>query len=68
MNDADTPLDEATLRRAMREVDALCQTVSDRIGASVLKGESVRAKIIGNFGVGFNHIDLDAYGVWLPLC
>ena len=30
------------------------------VDAEVLSAEPLRAKFIGNFGVGFNHIDLDA--------
>jgi lactate dehydrogenase-like 2-hydroxyacid dehydrogenase len=33
-------------------------TVSDRISANVLNVEPLRCRLLGNFGVGFNHIDL----------
>jgi len=59
-NRSDAPLDAAALRDAMREYDALCPTVTDRIDASVLDVEGRRVKLIGNFGVGYNHIDVDA--------
>jgi lactate dehydrogenase-like 2-hydroxyacid dehydrogenase len=35
-------------------------TVSDRITAEVLSAEPMLCKILGNFGVGFNHIDIKA--------
>jgi lactate dehydrogenase-like 2-hydroxyacid dehydrogenase len=35
-------------------------TVTDAIDAQVLSAEPLRARLIGNFGVGFNNIDLDA--------
>ena len=34
--------------------------VSDAIDAEVLSAEPLKARIIGSYGVGFNHIDLDA--------
>ena len=59
LNASDEPLDVATLQAALREADALCPTVSDRIDAEVLDIEGIRARVIGNYGVGFNHIDLE---------
>ena len=35
-------------------------TVTDKITADVLSVENRRANMIGNFGVGFNHIDINA--------
>jgi lactate dehydrogenase-like 2-hydroxyacid dehydrogenase len=35
-------------------------TVTDRIDAEVMSAEPLRAKLIGNFGVGFNNIDIAA--------
>lgn len=60
LNESDVPLDVAQLQQALRTADALCPTVSDRITAEVLAAEGLRAKVIGNYGVGFNHIDLKA--------
>ena len=60
LNGDDHPLSVAELQGALAESDALCPTVSDRIDAEVLETESCRARILGNFGVGFNHIDLKA--------
>jgi lactate dehydrogenase-like 2-hydroxyacid dehydrogenase len=60
LNDSDKPMDTASLQDALGRADALCPTVSDRISAEVLAAEPLRAKILGNFGVGFNHIDIDA--------
>jgi lactate dehydrogenase-like 2-hydroxyacid dehydrogenase len=50
----------AQLQDALRNYDAVCPTVCDKIDAVVLGAEPMRAKILGNFGVGFNHIDLEA--------
>lgn len=58
LNERDEPLGVAALQDALRQADALCPTVSDRINAEVLDIDGIRAKVIGNYGVGFNHIDL----------
>src|SRR5688572_21106459 len=60
LNDSDVPLSADALKAAMREYDALCPTVTDRIDAAVLGVEGRRVRLIGNFGVGFNHIDVAA--------
>ncbi len=60
LNRDDRPLDAAGLQDAVRSADALLCTVTDRLNADVLAAEPRRAKILANFGVGFNHIDLDA--------
>lgn len=59
LNADDRPMTEDEIRDAMTRADAVCPTVSDKVGAAVFDGET-RAKILGNFGVGFNHIDIDA--------
>ncbi|MBN9506298.1 MAG: D-glycerate dehydrogenase [Altererythrobacter sp.] len=57
LNASDEPLTAAELARAMDEFDVLCPTVSDRIDAAAMNGgNSVR--LIANYGVGFDHIDL----------
>jgi lactate dehydrogenase-like 2-hydroxyacid dehydrogenase len=60
LNVSDKPMTTGELRRALGEADALCPTVSDSINAEVLSAEPLRAKILGSYGVGFNHIDLEA--------
>lgn len=60
LNEGDQPMSADALRAAMREQDALCPTVTDRIDASVLDVPDRRVRLIGNFGVGFNHIDIAA--------
>ena len=59
-NEADAPMDEAALREALATADALCPTVTDRLHAGIYDGVDVRAGILGSYGVGFDHIDLDA--------
>lgn len=59
INDSDRPLTRADLAHAMAEFDVLCPTVSDRIDAAVIGGGD-RVKLIANYGVGFDHIDIAA--------
>lgn len=58
LNERDVPMSADALKAAMREYDALCPTVTDRIDAAVLQVPDRRVRLIGNFGVGFNHIDV----------
>lgn len=59
-NLSDIPLTVAQLTAAMREYDAICTTITDRISADVLGVDGRRAQMIANFGAGFEHIDLAA--------
>jgi len=59
VNEADVPMSAEAMARAMAEQDAVCPTVTDLLDASVFGG-TVRAGMIGNFGVGYNHIDVSA--------
>lgn len=56
----DRPLGPDQLQAAMREFDALCPTVSDRIDSAILSVPDARVRIVGNFGVGTDNIDLAA--------
>jgi len=58
LNADDRPMTGADLQDALRGADALLPTVSDKITAEVLSAEPLKTKILGNFGVGFNHIDI----------
>ncbi|KHL25520.1 2-hydroxyacid dehydrogenase [Croceibacterium mercuriale] len=58
LNIADQPLDAAALTAALRSHDALCPTVTDRLPRAVIAGGT--ARIIANYGAGFEHVDLDA--------
>ncbi len=60
LNAEDRPLDKAALRHAFSDYDAVFPTVTDRIDDEVMSAEPRRAKLIGNFGVGFNNIDIAA--------
>ncbi|MGV1755754.1 2-hydroxyacid dehydrogenase [Rhizobium sp. A22-96] len=58
LNQDDAALDLAKLREALLTYDAVLPTVSDKLPASLFDGDTIRTKILGNFGVGFNHIDV----------
>ena len=60
LNTKDAPLGPDGLREALRNADALLCTVTDKLTAEVLSVEPRRARILANFGVGFNHIDTEA--------
>jgi lactate dehydrogenase-like 2-hydroxyacid dehydrogenase len=60
LNEGDVALDASQLREALLDYDAVLPTVSDKLPASLFEGPAIRTKILGNFGVGFNHIDITA--------
>lgn len=59
LNKDDAALDAGQLREALLTCDAVLPTVSDKLPATLFEGV-IRSKILGNFGVGFNHIDIAA--------
>ena len=60
LNETDQPMSADQLREALRHYDCVMPTVTDPLPAEVLNVEPRRARILGNFGVGFNHIDIQA--------
>ena len=60
LNESDVAMTPDELKAALNNCDAFCPTVTDPINADVLGTADISAKIIGSYGVGFNHIDLDA--------
>ena len=60
LNEDDRPLTADEFRSALQNYDAVCPTVCDSFPAEVLNVNDKRCKILGNFGVGFNHIDIKA--------
>lgn len=60
LNSSDTPMTTAELADAVRCADGLVPPVSDRITADMLGASDRRVKIIANYGVGYNNIDVDA--------
>lgn len=59
-NRADAALSRDALAEALASADVLCATVTDRLDAGLLSAAEVRTRLIANFGVGYNHIDVDA--------
>jgi lactate dehydrogenase-like 2-hydroxyacid dehydrogenase len=59
LNPDDRPLTRAQLTAARRRADAILPTVTDKFTAEVLATEPLRVKLLANFGVGFNHIDMN---------
>jgi lactate dehydrogenase-like 2-hydroxyacid dehydrogenase len=59
LNEADVPLGRDALEAAMGEYDVVCPILSDCLDAGVI-GSGDRVKLIANYGVGFEHIDIEA--------
>src|SRR3989338_6814311 len=56
LRDSTAPLTDHELRAALRDFDAVLPTLGDRFQADVFADTPTpRAKILANFGVGFNH-------------
>ncbi len=60
LRDDDRPFTRAELARAAVDVDVIVPTVVDNIDAAFIAAAGDRLKLIANFGVGTNHIDLAA--------
>ena len=60
LNESDQPLGANGLRGALATADALLCTVTDRIDRALLGEGGVRARMLANFGVGHEHIDVVA--------
>jgi lactate dehydrogenase-like 2-hydroxyacid dehydrogenase len=60
LNLDDHPFSPDEMKQALQNYDAVCPTVCDSLPAEVLNVPNKRCKILGNFGVGYNHIDIAA--------
>jgi lactate dehydrogenase-like 2-hydroxyacid dehydrogenase len=60
LNSNDTPLTLEQLQEALRTADAILPTVTDKFTAELLATAPLRTRLLANFGVGFNHIDVNA--------
>ena len=56
----DTPMSHDEFMAAAETCDVIMPTVSDKIPAEFYPAAKGRVKIMANYGVGFNHIDIDA--------
>ena len=59
LNLDDHPMSAAELTAALESYDVVCPTVTDPLPASVWPARA-RTRILCNYGVGVNHIDLEA--------
>lgn len=60
LNPDDEPFSRPALIAALKEADALCPTVTDRLDAEVLATPGIRTRLIANVAVGYNNIDVSA--------
>jgi lactate dehydrogenase-like 2-hydroxyacid dehydrogenase len=54
------PLDANELRAALSDYDLVLPTLGDLFTAEVFEAPKPRARLLANFGVGYNHIDVAA--------
>lgn len=62
----DLPMTPEALQHALANSDAMVVTVSDRLTAEVLSAYPMRCRLLANYGVGIDHIDLaaaEAHGI-----
>lgn len=56
-----SPMSVEDMQAALRDYDAILPTLRDPLSADVIDGAGdISCKILANFGVGFNHIDVAA--------
>jgi lactate dehydrogenase-like 2-hydroxyacid dehydrogenase len=60
LNPADRRMSRKKVAEALCSADGLLVSVSERLDAELLGTEGLRARILANFGVGYDHIDVDA--------
>ena len=53
-------LSRSQWQEAFSNYDAICPCVTDRISADLFPDTGIRTKLLANYGVGYNHIDLEA--------
>jgi glyoxylate reductase len=60
LNGTDAPMPTAAIAAAARDADVLVPTVTDRIDTALIGQLPPRLRLIANFGVGVDHVDLAA--------
>lgn len=60
LNEDDRPLSAEELKQALQQYDAVCPSVCDALPAEVINANNRRCRILANYGVGYNHIDIAA--------
>ena len=59
--DDSAPLSEDEMQDALRDYDGVPATLGDRFSSDIFRKVGMpRCKMLANFGVGYNHIDVDA--------
>src|SRR3569833_3955324 len=60
LNIDDTPMGPAELTAAVQRAEVLACTITDRVTAEVINAAGPQLKLIANFGVGVDHVDVAA--------
>ena len=60
INDDNHVMSPAELAQALAWADVVCPTVTDFLTGALRSAPTVNAKLLANFGVGFNHIEMAA--------
>lgn len=60
LRNPDTPMSRDEWMAAASAYDVIMPTVSDKIPAEFYPAAKGKVKVMANYGVGFNHIDIDA--------
>lgn len=60
LRDTSDPMSEAEVTQAIADYDLILPTLGDQFTGAAIAAATPRAKLLANFGVGFNHIDVDA--------
>jgi glyoxylate reductase len=60
LNRSDAPMARNALKAAVADTDVLVPTITDAVDAALIAAAGPRLKLIANFGVGVDHIDLHA--------
>ncbi len=60
LNASDEPMTRAAIKKSTAKADVLVPTVTDRIDKALIDGLGADVKLIANFGVGVDHVDLAA--------
>jgi lactate dehydrogenase-like 2-hydroxyacid dehydrogenase len=60
LNASDAPMTTGELGQALLEFDAICPCVTDKMPEDLFDRSGIKTRVIGNYGVGFNHIAVEA--------
>lgn len=67
LNIGDVPMTPADFQDAFTKYDAVLPTVTDNLGAESFDVAAPRTRFLGNYGVGFSHVDM-ASAARLRIC